>query len=209
MTSTPTLPTLLLIVDVPRLGADWLERLADACAGGVAWIQLRDPDAKPRERRRRAEAIATSLPERVLCSVNDDPEIARQRGWGLHLPARRLESARCADAPRPCGASAHDAAELRRAEQAGADYAIVGTLFPTRSKPGRLGIGADGLRRLIDSGRRLPVYAIGGVGPDRVGSLARAGAAGVAVCDAILAAPDVAAAAAELGRAWRLATAHG
>ena len=60
------------------------------------------------------------------------------------------------------------------------DYVIAGTVFPTSSKPGRTELlGLNGLSA-IAAAVRVPVLAIGGITMDRVGEIARNGAAGVA-----------------------------
>ncbi len=84
------------------------------------------------------------------------------------------------------GRSAHDEAEVQRAVAEGVDYLIVGTVFPSASKPGRPPLGLEGLTRLAALASPLPVFAIGGITPARVASVIKAGAHGVAVCSAVL-----------------------
>jgi len=63
---------------------------------------------------------------------------------------------------------------------AAADYLIAGTMFPTSSKPSAVAwLGGDGLQAIVRA-VRVPVLAIGGIGLDRVATVAAAGAAGIA-----------------------------
>ena len=75
----------------------------------------------------------------------------------------------------------HTLAEARAADaEGGCDYLIFGTVFASRSKPADHPIaGVDALAAVCRS-VRLPVLAIGGVGPQNAEEVARAGAAGVA-----------------------------
>ena len=71
----------------------------------------------------------------------------------------------------------------------GAGY-LVSELSPSRSHPGA---PAGGLALLDGSSRvSLPVVGIGGIGPEEAAACRQRGAAGVAVIDAILAAPNTA-----------------
>jgi thiamine-phosphate pyrophosphorylase len=77
-------------------------------------------------------------------------------------------------------------AEARSAEPEGADFVIFGPVYDTPSK--RQYGPPQGLAALerVASAVRLPVLAVGGITPARVGEVQRAGAAGVAVIGAIL-----------------------
>jgi thiamine monophosphate synthase len=97
------------------------------------------------------------------------------------------------------GASVHSVEACARAEAAGADFVVAGTIFDAGSKP----VAGEGLAKLrrIAQATRLPVLAIGGVRPDRVAACVEAGAAGVAVVTSVLRAPDMPAAVRELREA--------
>jgi thiamine-phosphate pyrophosphorylase len=65
------------------------------------------------------------------------------------------------------------------AARGGLDYLILGTIFESRSKPGRPALGPEAIgdaARMID----LPLLAIGGVTLSNVAEVASRGAAGVA-----------------------------
>ena len=63
-------------------------------------------------------------------------------------------------------ASAHDLAEIRGAEQAGAALVFLSPVFATRSHPGAPALGPDGFAALAAQAR-LPVVALGGMDEER------------------------------------------
>ncbi len=132
--------------------------------------------------------------------VGRDVALAKRLGIGVQLQAT---------APtRPdvglVGVSCHDGGELAGARRLGADYVTLSPVWKTTSaKP--VERGALGLRRFSELASRvdLPVYALGGVTAERVGSCLDAGAAGVAVLGAVCQAEDVSEAVRELERGLR------
>lgn len=179
-------PRLMLVSDRRRArpGA-----LAVAVAAGVPFLQLREKDLDAQALR----ACITQLSVQTeaadcLLSVNGRDELAREFGIGLHLPAGRPAVPRAGIGL--LGRSAHDADEVRHGLDAGADYLLLGTVFESESKPGREPLGLEGLARLATLAAPTPVFAIGGITAGRIASVLAAGAHGVAVCGAILAAAD-------------------
>jgi thiamine-phosphate pyrophosphorylase len=125
--------------------------------------------------------------------VNDRIDVARAiRAHGVQLGSRSLP---IADA-RPLlgrgawiGYSAHSAEEAAAAALSGADFVVVGTIFatPTHADHTPAGIARiTACRSAVD----VPVVAIGGVTPQRVGELKEAGAYGVAVLGGVWHAAD-------------------
>jgi thiamine-phosphate pyrophosphorylase len=109
---------------------------------------------------------------------------------------------RAALGERLIGLSCGTVEEARTAENSGADYLGVGSVYATSSKADAGDpIGIDGLRR-IASATRLPVAAIGGITQERIGEVARSGVAMAAVISAIADAPDPYAASLELVSRW-------
>jgi len=95
---------------------------------------------------------------------------------------------RAADKRVRIGASVHSIDEAVGAEAAGAEWLFFGPVYDTPSKR-RYGPpqGLSALER-VASAVAVPVIAIGGVTPERVEDVRAAGAHGVAVISAILAA---------------------
>lgn len=177
-------------------GRDLVDLCAAALDGGVDAIQVREkdlPDADLLLLSGRLQRIAAG---RALVLVNGRPGIARALGAGLHLPG---------DAPDPpsgpwplWGRSVHslDEAIARAAQKP--DYLLLGTIFPTTSKPGHPGAGLALVRDVARAVAPIPVIAIGGIDARNAPQVIRAGAAGVAVRSAILEAPSPTQAAARI-----------
>ncbi|MFT7582418.1 MAG: thiamine-phosphate pyrophosphorylase [Myxococcota bacterium] len=111
----------------------------------------------------------------------------------IQLPERGLdvdEVRQIAHRPLLVGRSCHDREGLQRAERTGADWA---TLSPVRTPWTKTAsgspLGVDGFRAMC-TGIGLPVFALGGIGPDICARLKAAGAAGVATIGAVFAVED-------------------
>lgn len=175
---------------------DLVEVVSRAVEGGVGMVQVREKDLEDAEVKALVTRLMSRLPARVLIVVNGRPDLARALEIGLHLPAH------CTGVDVSgiglVGMSVHDEAEAEAALDLGAHYLVVGTIFPTSSKPGRPGAGPGLIERLKPVAGRTPLYAIGGITPANAAVVLGAGAHGVAVRSGILSAPDVQAAAAAL-----------
>jgi thiamine-phosphate pyrophosphorylase len=109
---------------------------------------------------------------------------------GVHLPAGADAAAARAvlGVQKLIGISIHGAAEARMLDRT-IDYAVLGPVHETASKPGygpALGVGGV---RLIASATSVPVIAIGGITPERIADVMSAGAAGVAVMGSVMRSP--------------------
>lgn len=114
---------------------------------------------------------------------------AVQLGHGsLSVPAaRRVVGDACA-----IGVSVHGPEECREAAAFGADYLLLGTIFPTPSHPGRPAGGVELVTSCTGAG--CPVIGIGGIDEDSTGRVLEAGAHGVAVIRAVWQSEDPASA---------------
>jgi thiamine-phosphate pyrophosphorylase len=174
-----------------------------ALAGGADVIQLRDKTLSCRDLVRTGRAIAAiTRPAGRLFIVNDRLDAALLCGAdGVHLGQGDLPVRAARQLAPPgfiVGVSVGSVTEARAAEEDGADYVALSPTFATGSKADA-GPGHGLLRlREIRSAVRIPVIAIGGIGPGNVREVIRAGADGVAVISAVVAAPDIA------GAAWDL-----
>lgn len=170
-----------------------LAAIEAAASNGVDWVQLRDPVASARELYELArQVVAICRPRGVRVAVNDRLDVALAvRADAVQLGARSLPPvvAREVAGALRIGVSVHDREAAERAAASGADWLTFGHVFPTTSHPGEPARGITALAEVIRS-VRVPVIAIGGIAPGNVSAALAAGAAGVAVVSAILAAPD-------------------
>ncbi|MBI4842007.1 MAG: thiamine phosphate synthase [candidate division NC10 bacterium] len=194
--------TLCVITD-PKLapGRDHVGIAKAALAGGADMIQLRDKAGDLRELLPQARAIqALCRSQGAIFIVNDRLDLALAAGAdGVHVGQEDLpaEAARRLLPPgRILGVSTHTPEQAEAARLGGADYIGFGPMFPSGTKDtGYTPRGLEGLRDLR-AAISLPILAIGGITLDTVEGVIAAGATAPAVISAILAAPDIAAAAA-------------
>jgi len=115
--------------------------------------------------------------------INERLDIALSCGAdGVHLPSDSLplsavRSRVGTDAV--VGISCHTRQEVELAARDGADYALLGPVFETPSKPGGKPLGLALLEEICRSSA-LPVFALGGVTRENAASCVRAGASGIA-----------------------------
>ncbi len=189
-------PGIYLLVDPDVLPPErWESVLPAVLKQNLALIQLRAKNRPRQETERLARQLLRWCRDagRPLL-INDDLELAVRMGaQGVHLGqsdgslanARQLLGA-AAIIGRTCHS---DLALLDAAAAEGADYASIGALFPSRTKPQAR---AASLEVLQNAKRRsaLPVCAIGGIDASTLSDVTRCGADLVAVCGAILRAAD-------------------
>jgi thiamine-phosphate pyrophosphorylase len=182
-------PALLVLTDrrqAQQAGRSLPETVARAVAGGAPAVLFREKDLPAEARRSLGAEVAEACAGAALF-VASDPDLAEELGGvGVHLAA---------DDPWPetdlaRGRSCHDQGGVTAAAQEGATYVTVSPVFATASKPGYgPPLGLCGLAGI--TGRSaVPVVALGGLTPGRAEACRRAGAAGVAVMGAVMAAPD-------------------
>jgi thiamine-phosphate pyrophosphorylase len=134
----------------------------------------------------------------ALLFVNDRLDVAlalggKAAGVQLHVGSLAPEDARRLEPKWWVGKSVHDLAEAEAARAEGADYLLVGPVFPTASHPERPALGLDQLAAIAALGP--PVIAIGGVTAENAKAVRAAGAHGVAAIRALWDAIEPAAAA--------------
>ena len=104
---------------------------------------------------------------------------------GIHLPLDVLREWRAASgrqsggegAVQLVGASAHSAAEIAEAAALGAAYATLSPIFATACKPGAVPLGTTALAAACQKSP-IPIFALGGIGRDKLDACIEAGAAG-------------------------------
>ncbi len=201
MHTTLPYPFLCLVTDRTLCNGPLEEVVAAAVSGGVDAVQLREKDMPAGELLELARRLRAVTRDKALLLINDRLDVALAAGAdGLHLPEASL-SVQDARSVTPSnllvGKSVHGLPAASLASGEGADYLVLGTIFPTASKPGA---DTGGLAFLSEVASQVdaPVVAIGGIDASNAGSVIEAGAHGVAVVSAILGSPDPEKAAREL-----------
>jgi thiamine-phosphate pyrophosphorylase len=188
-------PTLYLVTD-PELahGRALVDLVAAAVRGGVTLVQLRDKNAGGRDLLETARALQAVLnPLRVPLIVNDRADVAHAAGAGCHVGQTDLPAAAARAIVGPdaiVGVSLDDPDQAADNDRYLVDYVAYGPFAATATKAdaGRA-VGPDGLA-LVASRTLLPLVAIGGIDADSAADAVRAGADGIAVISAIMAADD-------------------
>jgi len=193
------LPGLYVVLDRQFLaGRDELDVARQIIEGGARAIQLRDKQSK------RGELLPLAQELRELCHqagvlfiMNDYLDLALAvAADGLHIGQE--------DLPLPVvrrqlpidaivGCSTTTVSQATRAQNEGADYIAVGSMFPTTTKTEAIVVGVNMLKEL----KRVvsvPLVAIGGINQNNVAEVVAAGADAVAVISAVMCQKDVKAA---------------
>ena len=181
----------------PRTLYDTIHNLLEV---GVSAIQLREKDLSD------AEYIKLAEPLCKLCHaysaqlfINSRIEIALSIGAdGLHLPGDSASVEKVMEETNRrfiIGVSVHTLTEAKQREVEGANFITYSPIYPTLSKPGygpvvgpeEIGIENDlaGLRNVTKE-VNIPVFALGGITPERVSECRDAGAYGVAVMSGVM-----------------------
>jgi thiamine-phosphate pyrophosphorylase len=187
------------------LGRDLLDVVAEAVAGGVGLVQLREKTAATREFVELARALVALLrPQGVPLLINDRLDVALAVGAdGIHVgqddmspvDARALLGLQAI-----IGLSVTGLDETRASRGQPVDYLGAGPVFATTTKADAgQPQGLDGLAAMLALAE-VPVVGIGAITAANAGAVLATGARGVAVVSAICSAPDPRAAAQELRR---------
>lgn len=191
----PVSPTLCLITDTTLVDEYRLADLvAEAVAGGVNLVQLREKQLPTRRLLALAVELRERLPLGIPLLVNGRVDVAfAAEADGVHLPADGLPAAAARHILGPhaiIGRSAHSVREVLAARDEGVvDYIEFGMVFPSRSHPGGQAVGPSAIQGACRGG--LPILAVGGITPQNADQVIAAGAHGVAVISALLGQSDV------------------
>lgn len=178
------------------------EQVEEAIKGGITFLQLREKDLDEGSFLKEAEKM------RDLCRknqipfiINDNVDIALKTGAdGVHVGQEDMEAQdvrRILGEDKIIGVSARTVEQAVKAQQQGADYLGVGSVFTTGTKLDAGHVSYGTLKEICRS-VTIPVIAIGGITKENVKELSGSGICGVAVVSALFAQEDIRKAAADL-----------
>jgi thiamine-phosphate pyrophosphorylase len=177
-----------------------LQKIAEAAACGVDYIQLREKDLRARDLELLAAQAVDAIRSRGKSSthrpisillINSRTDVALATlADGVHLPANdilpnevRLAWSKAAshsngERDAVIGVSCHSVEEVARAAAMGATFALLAPVFEKKDPPRAKPIGLESLSRA--SRANIPVLALGGVTLANAPLCLRAGASGIA-----------------------------
>ncbi|GMQ87021.1 MAG: Nudix family hydrolase [Gammaproteobacteria bacterium] len=183
------LPSKYLITPEPTPPAEGFVEHLQACLDkGIRLVQLR---AKKLDKddycvlARRVIGLCHEYGAKIL--LNTDAGLVQTLGAdGVHLTSQRLQHTRERPLPQAylVAASCHTLEELRVAQQAGADFAMLSPVLPTASHPDASPLGWPAFSQSVDL-ITIPVYALGGMAPAHCDTALAHGAQGIAAIRAL------------------------
>ncbi|MCS7211994.1 MAG: thiamine phosphate synthase [Chloroherpetonaceae bacterium] len=183
------LPKLLCITDRRVTPKPLAEQIEVLCAAGVQLVQVREKELSDRALYHLATTLRTTTARYgAKLLINDRVDIALAvEADGVVLPELGLpvQVARKIKPEWIIGRSVHTVRGAKEAEDSGVDFIIFGHIFETHSKPLAAPKGLDALREVVES-VSVPVFAVGGITPERAKLCWQAGAFGVATISSLM-----------------------
>lgn len=165
------------------------ERMKRITACRPRAVILREKDMEEKE----YEALAARMIP--ICRSQEVPVIlhsffssaVRLRPDGLHLPLSLLRRTTPDQRRRfrVLGTSCHSLTDVQEAAALGCSYILAGHIYATSCKQGLSGRGIDFLAKVC-ADSPVPVYAIGGITPQRLPEVLQAGAAAACVMSGLM-----------------------
>jgi len=187
---------LFVITDRHLCRGSLIDTVAQASRSGVKAFQVREKDMTAYDLFRcAAELLVICREYNSWLFVNDRADVAGTVGAsGVQLTSHRMPvpaARRCLQPEQLVGVSTHSLEEASKAEAEGADFVLYGPIFETASKAGYgPPRGLPGLR-IVGRSLTVPVFAVGGITPQRAALCLDEGARGVAVISAVMTSRNV------------------
>ncbi|MCR4789474.1 MAG: thiamine phosphate synthase [Treponemataceae bacterium] len=165
------------------------EQIKASLQGGVTMLQLREKNLNYEDFESEAREIQELCSEfEVPFLINDNVQLAKKiDADGVHIGQddMKLEEARkILGKDKIIGVSVQNLDQALKAENEGADYLGVGSVFPTQSKDDALMVSLETLKE-ISSSVKIPIVAIGGITEENMIELKDSGINGIALISAI------------------------
>ena len=177
------LPTLYAISNAAELGVEpFMKQLQTRLDAGLRLIQLREKNlAREALHGLAQQVVALAHAHGAWVLLNGDAELAAAVGAdGVQLTSAQLAELRERPAVNWCGASCHNAEDLRLAQVLGCDFAMLSPVLPTLSHPGAAHLGWDNFGALA-AGSSIPIFALGGLKRGDMSAAWQHGAHGIAL----------------------------
>ncbi len=165
------------------------EQVEESLQGGATMLQLREKELNEEM------FLKEAMDFKELCSkyqvpfiINDNVEVALKcDADGIHVGQNDMEAGMARErigADKILGVSVQTVDQAILAEQRGADYLGVGSIFPTSTKQDAQAVSVETLKDICQA-VSIPVVAIGGITLENVSQLEGTEIAGIAVVSAI------------------------
>lgn len=200
--------SLYLVTDRELMSTNTLDAAVEAAIrGGCTMIQLREKDLDSRAFCAQASSLRVLTRQTgVPLIINDRVDIAlASNADGVHVGQSDLPAAVVRQIIGPdklLGVSASTLEEAAAAEQGGADYLGIGAMYPTGTKSDAAIVSIEELCA-IRKAVSIPIVVIGGINEQTLPAFAGTGIDGLAVVSAVIAQPDIEAAARQLLQLFR------
>jgi thiamine-phosphate pyrophosphorylase len=170
--------------------------LKEAADHGVGLFQYRDKQASMRDAYQRGSELRRAAGDagaRLIVNDRCDLAVAIDAD-GVHVGQADLPPAEARfllGREKILGVSTHTLEQVIAATKQDLDYIAYGPIFPTSTKlDHETVVGIEALRHIRQQ-VFMPLFAIGGITARHASEIGGAGADGIAVCSAVLQAPDV------------------
>ncbi len=188
-----------------EFGMDHIESAKILLEAGIKIIQYREKKASTRRMYEEAMEIKDLCRKyNAIFIVNDRLDIAMAvDADGIHLGQddMPIQIAKKFFGNKIIGISARNVREALEAQENGATYLGVGSIFPTGTKADSEVIGLDEFEKIVNVSK-IPIYAIGGIKIEHVEIFKKYKIHGIAVISGILASRDPLNTAREFQRRW-------
>lgn len=165
----------------------FLEQLIATLQSGIELVQLRAKHLDRQDHLHVARlALAQCRRHGARIMFNGTIEMALEIGCdGVHLNSHTLMSLKDLSVPEGMlvSAACHSADQLAQASRIGVDFVTLSPVLPTQTHPEAEPLGWERFAELV-SGAKIPVFALGGMGPALLENAQRAGAWGIAAISA-------------------------
>ena len=176
------------------LGKDFYACIEEAIKGGAGIVQLREKNISTKDLYEKALKVKEICKNYgALFIINDRLDIAQAVGAdGVHLGQSDMpieEARKILKDKFLIGATARNIEEAKKVELSGADYIGSGAIFGTSTKDNAKKLEMEELKKIVAS-VKIPVFAIGGININNVGSLKNIGLQGICAVSGILSEKD-------------------